>query len=362
MRLTFYKGQHLSEYQHLPGLRKFGAYFDIYGREVTPIDRTNVLKLPVSTKSLFPLPKMREFTKSYEDVCNKRAQELLKRADKLDTRLFALWSGGVDSTCLLVSLLKNATPAQKERIVVLLSEDSIIEYPAFYYAYIRGKLRRESATMFPHVLGTKNLIVNGEHNDQLFGSDIIAEVINRFGFEAVREPYERKLLGCFFDEKMRGDTDTALLYLTLFERLRESAPIPLKTNYDVFWWINFATKWQCVYMRMLSFVADRNAGNLSEQYLQDYYAPFYNTEAFQLWSMNNVEQRVRDSWRSYKWPAKKVIYEFTKDMDYYQNKTKRGSLQFLIPQHVQRKFIDENFVCYDELEPESFYEKENDFV
>jgi len=356
--------QGFGELTQLPGMKRFCVYPYLYKR-VVPVDRTGTIIFPVRMKSLFPMPKMRVFTRSYEEVCNDRARDLLARADKLDIPIYVFWSGGVDSTCVLVSLLKRATRAQKERLVVLLSEESVTEYPLFYREHIRGKLPCRSAMLFPYILGTEALLVNGEHNDQLFGSDITAEAINRFGSEAILGEYDRKLFSVFFEEKLEGhgDSETAAFYVELFERLKEAAPIPIKTNYDMFWWINFSLKWQAVYIRVLSFTAKRNAGKLSPKYVKDHYAPFYNTEAFQLWSMNNLDMRIRDGgWRSYKWPAKEVIYEFTKDMDYLNNKIKRGSLQYLFVQHQQFNFMDDRFKVHDAVRPEEFYEEHNDFV
>lgn len=361
MLFTHYRSDYVGRFDTLPGMAKFNAYFKLYHR-VVPVDRTETITFPIRTKCLFPLPKMKTFTKTYEQVCNVRARNLAARAELLDCPLYVFWSGGVDSTCVLVSFLKCATSAQKQRIVVLLSEDSITEYPLFYQEHIRGKLPCRSAMLFPYILGTNNLLVSGEHNDQIFGSDITAEAINRFGDAAIAGPYDRLVFLNFFEEKLGGDSETAAFYVELFERLKEAAPIPIKTNYELFWWLNFAVKWQTVYMRMLSYTAKRNANKLNAKYLKDYYAPFYNTEDFQLWSMNNLNSRIKDGWRSYKWPAKEVIYEFTKDMDYLNTKIKRGSLQYLFAQNQQFNFMDDRFRFHDALGPDEFYQEQNDFL
>lgn len=346
------------DYRGLPGINTFLAYTKIYGHLIAPVDRSGLVKFPVRMKSLFPLPKMRKFEKTYERICSERARELLKRAEKLDTSIYVFWSGGVDSTCLLISLIKVASKEQAERIVVLMSEESIAEYPDFYCKHIRGKLRRKSAMLFPFILGTKNLIVTGEHNDQLFGADIILKVINRFGLDTVQGPYDRQLLSIFLAEGTGGDQEIARAYVKLFENLRERAPIALKTNYDIFWWINFVLKWQTVYMRILGFAAK----SFSESYVKTYYHPFYNTEDFQLWSMNNLGQRMRNGWCSYKWPAKEVIYKFTKDADYRDKKIKRGSLQYLISERVPANFVDDKFVFHQDLTEDQFYEFDNVFA
>lgn len=362
MRFLFYNDIYLERFRGLPGIEELLCYFKIYGHTIAPVDRSGTLAFPVRLRSLFPLPKMQPCTKTYEDLCNERARQLLARADRLDLPLYTFWSGGVDSTCVLVSLLKMANSAQRERIVVLMSEGSIAEYSSFYCKFIRGThLRRESATLFPYVIGTKRLLVSGEHNDQLFGSDIISDVINLFGVDAVRERYDRRLFTAFFARKLGGNEKVAQLYVNLFEQLADGAPVHLSSNYDFFWWINFAVKWQTVYMRILSYTAERNINLVTPEYLKTYYAPFYNTEGFQLWSMNNIDQRMRNGWKSYKWPAKEVIYEFTKDAEYRDNKVKRGSLQYLIAAQMEFNFIDDKFGFHIDAKPEDFYEGENCF-
>jgi hypothetical protein len=362
MRFVYYEGRYLARYPDLPGVKLFLPYFRIYGHILAPpVDRSGVIKFPVRTRSFFPLPEVREFTKTYEEVCNERAQQLLARAERLDIQLYVFWSGGVDSTCLLVSLLKHANAAQRERIVVLMTEESICEYPLFYRKYIRGQLRRDSSMMLPYILGTRNLIVNGEHNDQLFGSDIVPGLSQMFGLDILHEPYNRGMVVSFLT-KIMNDGDLARFYVGLFEELAEGAPIELKTNFERFWWINFALKWQTVYMRVLSFVAERNVALMSKEYLKSYYASFYNTEGFQLWSLNNRDKRILNGWRSYKWPTKEVIYEFTKDAEYRDNKAKRGSLQYVVARRVPFEFIDENFAFRREVPPEEFYEPDNSFI
>ena len=345
----------------LAGIKKFSSYFKIYNLGVMPLDRTGTLRFPIRTRSLFPMPPFKTLTKTYEEICNERAKELLMRAETLDTTLYTFWSGGIDSTCVLTSFLKNATQSQKERIVVLMSEESISENPNFYRDHIKGKLKRDSSTMFPYLIGTKNLIVNGEHNDQLFGSDIVSTVIGRFGTEVIHRTYDRAMFLTFLTEKI-GNPDTASFYVDLFEKLRAAAPVDIKSNYDMFWWINFAVKWQTVYIRLLSYIAKRNVAGISEEYLKTNYAPFYNTENFQLWSMNNPDKKMREEWRSYKWPAKEIIYKYTKDADYRDHKTKRASLYHLMLQQIPSNFIDDSFFFYRDMEPALYHDPVNDFV
>jgi hypothetical protein len=345
----------------LPGISRFSQLFVLLDRTISLVDRTHTVTLPVAVHSLFPLPAPIPPAQTFEDLCNERAIDLLRRAEELNVRLYVFWSGGIDSTLVLVSLLKNATPRQLANLIVLMSEESISEYPKFYSEYIRGKLQVDSSVMFPYLLGGKHLVVNGEHNDQLFGSDMVGKLIVKFGPEVMHRPYDRDLFFRFFDDNI-NDREATNFCLDRFEELRAAAPVPVTTNYLHLWWINFAMKWQSVFMRTLAYASPRLVSNIDLHYLKTYYAPFYCTDAFQLWSMANLDQKIKDKWSTYKWVCKDIIYDFTKDADYRDNKIKRGSLYFILLQQTPYYFIDASMTFHREMHPSEYHVPVNDFV
>ncbi|KKW25006.1 MAG: hypothetical protein UY70_C0008G0038 [Candidatus Kaiserbacteria bacterium GW2011_GWB1_52_6] len=314
----------------LAGIRTFSYFFKMYGTGVLFVDRTETIRTPVRVKSLFPMPAFRPIKKTYGEICDERAKELLTRAEKMGVTIYVFWSGGIDSTCVLVSLFKNATPEQKKNIVVILSEESITEYPDFYRDHIHGKIRVEPGIMAPYFLfGGNHLIVNGESNDQLFGSDMCGKFINMYGESVIQATYNRDT---FFStwNALTGDGAITNFYIDMFEKLAAVAPIPLITNHDRLWWINFCLKWQLVHMFILSYAGPRNIKKITPEYFGTHYAPFFATEEFQLWSMNNLDKRIKGTWKSYKWIVKDFIYEYTKDAEYRDNKIKHASRYFLL--------------------------------
>lgn len=347
--------------REFPGMEKFSFFFKLFSPTVVFLDRTNTIQIPVRTHSLFPMPDFRPMQKTFEEICNERALELLVRADKLGVGIYAMYSGGIDSTLLLISLLKNATPAQRKNITVLLNEESIQENPNFYRDHIVGKLKIESSIMFPYLLGGQNLIIGGEHNDQLFGSDVVGKLVAQYGPEVIHKPYRRDTFFEFFNGKVQNPS-IVNFYLDLFERLATASPIPLVSHFDRLWWINFSLKWQSVFMRMLSYTTPRNVGKVTREYIQANYNHFYGTEDFQLWSLNNQDKKIKGEWNTYKWPCKDIIYDYTKDADYRDNKIKRGSLYFLLVQQSSYNFIDEQMHFSRELDPAVYYNSENDFT
>lgn len=346
---------------HLPGVSAFKKFFSIYPRSSVFIDRTESVKIPVHVKSLFPIPKLRPFSESFEEICDERAKELLERAEQLDVRLYVFWSGGIDSTLVLVSLLKNATSAQRARIAVLLTEESIAENPNFFADHLRGGVTCESATLFPYILGTEHMMTTGDHNDQIFGSDVCASLMGKYGFGFLHENYNRDKLFDFFNISVTDEKVTNLC-LNLIERICSKAPVTLKTNYDHLWWLNFSVKWQYVNIRILAYTAARNAHNVNEAYVSTRFDQFFNTEKFQLWSMQNMDKKIKDSWSTYKWVCKDIIFDYTKDEQYRANKTKRGSLSPLIQQQQSFNFIDSKFTLHRELDVSEYYQEDNDFA
>jgi hypothetical protein len=275
--------------------------------------------------------------------------------------MHVFWSGGIDSTLMLVSFLKQATKAQRENIVVLMTEDSITENPNFYRDHVRGKFRIESANVFPHILGTNNMLIGGEGNDQLFGSDVVGKFIRQFGPSVIHAAYSRDTFFTYFNQNAQYP-DIINFYLDLFEKLKAACPIELRSNFDLLWWINFALKWQSVFMRVLSYTSPRYTDRVDSAYVRNYYDHFYITDEFQLWSLNNQDKKIKDEWRTYKWPCKDIIYDYSKDADYRDNKLKHGSLYGVLVQRSPFHFIDSNYKFYDTLSPDEYYEPKNDFL
>ena len=344
-----------------PGMERFKYFFDLYGHWTFNVDRTGVMTTPVDSVRVFPVPTFRPFTKSYEEVCNERAAEVLQRADTLGKTLYFMYSGGIDSTCALVSILKQATPQQKKNIVVMLTQTSIAESPRFYDEHLAGKMRLESSVIFPQLLG-KELLVSGEHNDMIMGSEKIGRLIISHGPEHVHRPYSRDTMFNFYGKMLGDDAPLTNFYLDLFERIADAAPIPIRTNLEFLWWINFAFKWHSCYYYILLFTPSQNTSLITQEYLDSEFVSFYNNDDFQLWSMNNTHMRIKDTWKSYKWVCKDIIYEYTKDADYRDNKTKRGSLTPLTGYNPPQRFILEGNLFTNDIAPEEYLSAENDFV
>ena len=66
-------------------------------------DRTGTLQSGYDFKIIDSIPKVEGFKLRFEDICIKRAEEITSRSQG---PLKILWSGGIDSTVALISLIK----------------------------------------------------------------------------------------------------------------------------------------------------------------------------------------------------------------------------------------------------------------
>jgi len=345
----------------LPGIRAFRQVFHLFNENVVLIDRTNTIQVPVKVKIHSPIPEFRKIDKTYEQICDERALNLLQRSEIKNLPIYTFYSGGIDSTLVLVSLLKNATLKQKERIHVLMSQDSIGENPNFYRDYLRGKVHLEAAPIYPYLLSKRAIFVGGEYNDQIFGSALFKEFMDFHGEAAIGTKYSRQKMSKMFENKWH-EPKVISWYMDLFEELFAVAPCPVSTHADFLWWINFTLKWQSVYFRMLTYASDFVSPNIDHDFIDNYFFHFYGTDDFQLWSMNNPDKKILKTWESYKWEAKEVIYKFNKDDHYRKYKTKNGSLAWVIMHQIQKNFVDENMKMYPALPKKEWYNRNNSFA
>ncbi|MBU3627149.1 hypothetical protein ICN48_13010 [Polynucleobacter sp. JS-Safj-400b-B2] len=312
-----------------PGSWAFATYYDLFSSNITVLDRTGTFSVPVAVAPLdfLALPEL-DSSHEFEAICDARARALLDQALSQNRRIAVMYSGGIDSTLVLCAFLKVARSNELQRITVLLSEASILENPDFYHDHVLTHFECVSSFRFPYYLGNPHyLFVSGENADQLFGSQVAQVFEVAYGFEALFKPlvsmYETLL--AFFIARVGGSSSQyAQAFLEMLLRLCANAPIAIETPYHFFWWINFATKWQSVYVRMLPYSAHRNTLALEENY-----TTFYSPPPFQQWSMANTDQFIGHGFETGKWVSKQYIYDFNHDARYLK-KLKQGSLQAMV--------------------------------
>jgi hypothetical protein len=358
------RGRHYNEYKDLPGFSTFRHLFGFFAANFSFTDRTNTVVSPVKT-TLLPqcaLPNFAKIDYDFEELCNNRARWLLDHCEKTNRKLVVMYSGGIDSTMIMTTILKVATQKElNERVLVILNNMSICENPNFYNNHIIKKCNVDSSNKLGAFLGNdKYVVINGEGGDQLFGS-----AVNNYFFNAssrgsnyvFSEPTHDKIVASF--DSWTNDIKATEKIIDLLDKVVAAAPIPITTVYHYFWWINFALKWQSVYARTPAYTHPRFQPTLK---LEDNFFTFFHFPEAQLWAMNNTDKFIKDSWPSYKYIVKDIIYDFNKDEDYRDNKLKIGSLQHVIALMPLAKCVGINNEFHYDKYPDDIWEMNNDFV
>ncbi|MEL7159218.1 MAG: hypothetical protein AAFN92_00560 [Bacteroidota bacterium] len=285
------------------------------------IDRSGTLDLGFDYKVLDPISQGEPEESGFGAICDAVATDLCTRARAQERKIRVLWSGGIDSTVALIGLLKALPETEYHRLEVLLNMISINEYPLFFRRYILNKVpfRQVPAPITQH-FGKRQLIVTGEHGDQLFGSDKLLPLIaNGLAYESWEDVLPLHLFEKFGKAKK---VDRLLDYL---RPQIAAAPVPIRSTYELFWWLNYSLKWQQVTLRLPVFTFSEDVRGVYDRTCH-----FFRDDRFQRWSIANHPNRHSEGLSDYKLPAKRYIHAFTGDDDYLQNKTKEPSLKNVI--------------------------------
>lgn len=258
------------------------------------IDRTGVLKRSVAVRVLDPIPPMlQDFNMTISQVCEQRARDIFERAEAEGRSIEVLWSGGIDSTSLVVALLRVGSLRDLSRVTIVYTKASEKEYPLFK-RLIAQKLKMRKVKDLESIYDSGDecppLIVTGELGDQIFGSMF-------YNFFYDQAP--KKTL--FYNEQntpWRAFMPDMLVKYKVIPRNAKSAwlkwiepqvqkcPIPVLTVFDMFWWLNFSLKWQHVSLRIMLMYGSLSAAEFRKKFERTVH--FFNTDVFQQWSFTII--------------------------------------------------------------------------
>ena len=281
-------------------------------------DRTETLSYPLNLKSIFPIPSLDlNFEKSLKQVCEETTRNILSEGKSVDI----FWSGGVDSTLLLVTFLE--TCKDVSQLCVILEQRSIDEYPLFYEKYIKTINHKIVENyIYKNINLQDNIVVTGHPGGLLTGQWEILNLsfdewgIPKDGIETIpwRDIFTGKKI--IFDNKEQDEFFVEKIQMQL-----DKSPFPIETIVDLQWWLRYSLKWQgeifapLKWHQMLTY--DYKHENLKN------YKPFFANEDFQLWALKDFVTKIRYNLpQIYKKDFKDIILNFTQDEEYYANKGK----------------------------------------
>jgi hypothetical protein len=236
----------------------------------------------------------------------------------LNSKIYIMWSGGIDSTGVIVSILKNWPRQEFERVTVLLSRETLEESGGLYSKLIHSNFKTlNSMTTNLEELAKDGYIVTGEPADQLLGFGQIKRMMIRYGDEVITGDW-KKYAELFFALEI-GKTVPAQKIVETYIPLVDECPWKINTYFEFLWWVNFSFKYQYTLTRFLSYGTWNNPEFFYKKQIH-----FFNTLEFNSWSINNVQKYLLDN--DNKQIAKKYIIDYT-DITSYEKKNKFASLQ-----------------------------------
>lgn len=328
---------------------------------ISAVDRTGQLN---NFKSNYiPIPSVGDFDKSFGQICLETAERYWIEYDYLEV----LWSGGIDSTAAALALLETK-PATK-KLVMVCTQNSIDEYPLFYERY-KEFCRVLTSDEFFSIdnVNTTTTVITGDGGDQIFGSQLV--VVEDVDLHKTRNSWHEML---DWPDVFRQNTikipshvkqpwppkvsamvpwtkEEKSHFIETLEQHITACPFPIKTCFDMAWWLNFSTKLNYVAVRIPVISVEKF--NKSQETLDlTTRKAFYLNDDFQRWSIANHDLKISTEGKSYKQPAKDFIYSITGDADYAINKRKEPSTPKLLEDNWfanWKKDLTANYVMLDD--------------
>lgn len=285
------------------------------------------------------------FNKTFAEVSDEKALRIRDRI-RQGERFGVLWSGGIDSTVIMTSLVKNLTPEELENVTVMCSGESMIENPSFYRNFIYGKLKTLNSKehKYDDMLNLGITPITGDEGDCIFGTLIGLNMYNNFDALLDRVSSEVKenvsqLKNKFTSPDVHYSQFKELIiqYLNIpwhpefgrilydkYDHNIKTATVPVHSLHDFFWWLIFNVKYYNCSVRGPIYFND----TMNPIDVIDRTENWYNDQQYQLWSManNNNGMKIHTGILSYKHAAKSYIYEFDKNEWYFTFKSKLESM------------------------------------
>lgn len=317
---------------------------------------------PYNTMSnpLYAIPVLKVIDDKLTDLFDARAVEIFNHAKTQNKKICIMWSGGIDSTSILVSFLKNLSPSDYEILTVILTSTSILENFNFYSKFISQKLRclhYFNIEMTDNFLD-ENIIIHGDPGDCLFGPNMnmyrsfIADGNHKMKWKdnvrAMKEELN-KIADTVIPYKNFGDWYVDKIIDNLIDSKQDNY---ISSISDWWWWAYFNFRWEfsCqrpfFYLRNFSSVYPISQHNINEFAKNT----FFNTEKFQLWSYSNLKLLVDQDVKNHKKEIKEYIFCFDQEESFQKNKDKVGTftpISYIRSRMNTPFYYDKNWIGYN---------------
>lgn len=292
------------------------------------VDRTGSVRLPFLFQINRPWTGADNSSIGLEQVMQQRTQWYIDQGQKLNL----CWSGGIDSTSLVVAFLKHTSNLDQLRI--LYSPYSVYENRDFFNLLQTQYPQIEMIDISGDVyLSTKfdGLFVTGHGGDE-FTASMDDSFYNKVGGA---DGLSRSWKDYFYQST--GDQDL----VDFTEQYFALSGRRINTVLEARWWFYSMNKSQNHAVGNNSFLLDQPDADLSSV------TAFFDCKEFENYVYHNTDCIIDLSkgYLGYKHFLKEYIYQFDQNTDFYQNYGKVNSIQFNL--YIEKKIVmtDNRWIC-----------------
>lgn len=253
------------------------------------------------------MPERRD-TMSLDRLMDQRAEQIIAHSRQTGKRVVIMWSGGIDSTAVMVSLMRN----QFKDFAVVMNHSSVYENFDFYDKHVKGQeiIPYNTVDITEQFL-TDNLLLSGDPGDAIFTPiNFLYRSIADNGDQ--HRPWKqmwREINHSLTSATVGTDSSWASWFLAKVARNIESSGMSDHVvSVAEFWhWVYFNFQYHTACTRQLSYLKHNNDAideSLTTEFLR---YTFFNTHDFQNWSFNNLR---RNTMNPHKQEVKNYVKQF----------------------------------------------------
>lgn len=295
--------------------------------QVLLTDRSKTITMPFNFyyDEKYKIPKFKTTSDTFDEACIKSAVSIAN----VNKHIYLFWSGGIDSTAMVVAFL--LAGVDKHQITIVFNNDSIQEYFLFYKNFILPNFNIVSLDLL--MLESKydlndSVFVEANPADHAFGDNNINSIIFKFGNNYALSSASRENIIKIVKTLYNTTDYLAEIFFNLINSTINQSPKKIETIFDFWWWVGYNFKWESINQTLLP----RLYPTADTRY-------FFNEIDMQIWTLNNLEPIVVPFSYKKKY-LKKIIFDYTNDAYYYDNKIKWPS--------ISRKFLNQSAILIDD--------------
>jgi hypothetical protein len=257
------------------------------------------------------------FNKTFKQICEERSIELLNTGKRLNV----FWSGGLDSTTVLFSLLNKANDLSQIRVI--LTPASILESGNMFDKFIKNKIS--------YILNIENIRENffkqKEFEDFNFNKELFltgTQLDSLYTILRLKIPTDMEYHHLQYQEKLSQHLNKNIV--DFFIKSVKAFPKEIKTYGDFLKFYCFTFHWHKDHYALKI--------NLDSKYSNLIYS-FFDTDDFQKWSLWSKESTITEikDFLKIKIPQRNLLYELTGDKIYSFKKGKGISSPYISPEN-----------------------------